>query len=177
MSASTVSAGERSRLITGVVLSVAIVGVIFFLDSVWTGLIFAFVGALAAWEWNNLLVAHRSLFLGTVALLPTLWFFQFFDIAPAVNLDFFLYAAIVWWAGMFLLISAYNSAWRGAIWLHRYFSVGRGLGAAGSLGGGYRFKRRWFVLSFVSGIRVRYCSLLYRAALGREKADTAIEPR
>ena len=154
MSADTVSAGGHSRLLTGTALSVAIVAVIFFLDSVWTGLIFAFAAVLAAWEWSRLLVAWRLLFPGVAVLLLVLWFFRFFGGVPEASLDFFPYAAVAWWTGMFLLISAYDPAWRGAVWLRRYFGVGAILVLPGA----------WVAVSRLSAVELFYLLFLVSAS-------------
>lgn len=152
MSAGTFSVSEHPRLITGVALSLAIVTVVFFLDRVWMGLVFALAAMLAAWEWSNLLAARRPFFLGIVALLLALWFFRFFGAVPI--LDFFLYAAVVWWAGVFFLIAAHRPAWHETTWLRRYFSVGGILVLSGA----------WLAITRLDAVDLFYLLLLVSAS-------------
>lgn len=133
MNACQLRSEERSRLATGLGLAAATVGLILLLGDIWIELVFAGVAVWAAWEWIRLLPTRKA-FLATAVvamslLFLSLWLTRFFTAGEPAGyfsslLGVFLYLTIIWWAGMFFLVSAYSAAWHSASWLHWYFRIG-----------------------------------------------------
>ena len=131
MSARDATARERARVVTGLVLAVAVVAAVTLPGTGLFALIFGVVTLVAAWEWVCLLTGRNWTTVAATAafavLLAALWLGSS---PPAFEVA--VYAAVSWWLFIFILISAYRADWRDSAWLRRCFYIGMPAALAGA---------------------------------------------
>ena len=105
----------KQRIITAVVLGAGIFSSALLLPNHWLAFIFALVTLVAAWEWAGLISLPGSpwkiMYVVSVALMLVVAWTR-----PEYADTVFLVAAL-WWAGVVIMLAAYESSWLHTGWL------------------------------------------------------------
>lgn len=112
----------KQRIITGLILAPLVLCGVFLLEPIHFSWFFAFILAVAAWEWANLSSFTTSVVRVTYALLiATL----IFTIMPAISVTWVLTISLMWWIIATILVITYPDSSK--LWRHPWISAILGL--------------------------------------------------
>ena len=99
----------KQRIITGLILAPLVLCGVFLLEPTHFSWFFAFILALAGWEWANLSSLTTQVFRVTYALLVAV---LLFTVMPYISVIWVLTVSVMWWLIATLLVLTYPDSSR-----------------------------------------------------------------
>ena len=112
----------KQRIITGLILAPLVLCGVFLLESVHFSWFFAFILAIAGWEWANLSSLTTQVMRVTYAMLVAT---LLFTVLPSISVEWVLTVSVMWWIIATLLVMTYPESSK--YWKHPSISAVLGL--------------------------------------------------